>query len=324
MYYFCTYFDRNYVLRGLTMYRSLVASGCDFVLYVLALDEETHRCVTALGLGNLRSVRLGDLEAANPDLRNAKADRSRIEYYFTLTPFLPLYLLDYNYEIEIITYVDADLYFYHSPAPIFHELGDKEILICEHRYSPRLQQNLKYGVYNVQFQIFRRDAVGMACLQRWRDQCLEWCYDRVEDDRYADQKYLDEWPRLYGAKLVVLQHPGAGLAPWNWEGGKLVLDAGIMSAGEVPLIFFHFHGIKILGTHIISNGLADWGVMPYRKLRWFYAGYFRRIRKTQRWLRANTGMTFPLKDRIIRGGGIGLASAGEIIRKAWPQIMFIP
>jgi len=35
-------------------------------------------------------------------------------------------------------------------------------------------------------------------------------------------------------------------------------------------------------------------------------------------------MTFPLKDRIIRGGGIGLASAGEIIRKAWPQIMFIP
>lgn len=324
MYHFCTYFDRNYLLRGLTMYRSLVASGFEFVLHVLALDEETYDCIQALKLKNLLPVRLGELEGANPGLIAAKANRSKIEYYFTLTPFLPLHLLDQRLDIELITYVDADLYFYGSPAPIFEELGEKSILICEHRYSARLQHKLEYGVYNVQFQVFRRNAVGLACLQRWRDQCLAWCHDRVEGDRYADQKYLDEWPRLYGEQLIVVQNKAAGLAPWNWTNEKLVLESDTVSVGSQSLIFYHFHGLKIFNRYLISNGLSDWGVMPFRLLRWFYAGYFRHIRETRQWVREKAGMDLPLRDKITRGAGVSLATAGEILRKAWSQAMFVP
>lgn len=322
-YHFCTYFDRNYLLRGLTMYRSLRETGLDFTLHVLALDDETLGAIDALAVPGLQSVSLSALEASASGLAQAKSNRSRVEYYFTLTPFLPLYLLDQYPDIQLITYLDADLYFYDSPLAIFEELGNRSILICEHRYSDHLQDKADHGRYNVQFQAFKRDASGLACLRRWRDQCLEWCYDRVDDGRYADQKYLDEWPILYGETLAILQHKGAGVAPWNWATFPIKLQSGTVLVADEPLLFYHFHGVKIFNQHFISNGLADWGLMPFGLRRWFYANYIREIRASRRWLREKTTLDIPLKDRIIRGKGVGLASLGEIARKAWSQAMII-
>ncbi len=151
--HFCTYFDRNYLLRGLTMYRSLQATGIDFVLHVLALDEFTAGAIEALGDRRLRCVTLESVENWAPQLRRARANRSKIEYYFTLSPFLPLYLFDTCSEIALVTYVDADLFCYQSPAPIFDELGDRSVLICEHRYSERHAAKLQFGRFNVQLQI---------------------------------------------------------------------------------------------------------------------------------------------------------------------------
>ena len=216
MYHFCTYFDRNYLLRGLTLYRSLAATGCDFTLNVLALDAEAENTLTLLDLPNLKTIPLAVLEAWEPGLEIAKGNRSLIEYYFTLSPLLPLYILKHEPQTEVITYLDADLYFYGSPEPIFTELGDRSILVIEHRYPDYLKTNERFGLFNVQYESFRHDTHGLACLERWRDQCLEWCYDRDEPTRYADQKYLNEWPERYGDNLVVLQHRGAGVAPWNW------------------------------------------------------------------------------------------------------------
>jgi len=58
MYHLCTCFDRNYLLRGLTLYRSLAATGCDFTLNVLALDKETENTLVRLELPNLRTILL--------------------------------------------------------------------------------------------------------------------------------------------------------------------------------------------------------------------------------------------------------------------------
>ena len=91
----------------------------------------------------------------------------------------------------MITYLDADLYFYGSPEPIFTELGDRSILVIEHRYPGRLKGNDRFGLFNVRYEPSGMTASGLACLERWGDQCLEWCYDRDEATRYADQKYLD-------------------------------------------------------------------------------------------------------------------------------------
>lgn len=323
-YRFCTYFDSRYLLRGLTLYRSLRASGCAFRLTILALDDEAELVLRKLNLPGVDLLTLAELESWLPELQVAKGDRSRVEYYFTLSPVVPLYVLTKDPAAVSVTYLDADLYFYGSPAPIFAELGEGSILICEHRYSSYLHDNARYGHFNVQYQTFRRDDTGLACLRRWQTQCLEWCHDRVEDGRYADQKYLDEWPALYGERLVVLKHPGAGVAPWNWANSHLQLKNGTVTAAGQPLIFYHFHGVKLFGNHLLSNGLADWGMMPWRLQRWFYAGYLRELRRTRSWVVAETGREWPMRDRFLRGGGIGLQSLGEITRKAWSQAMIVP
>ena len=322
--YFCTYFDSNYLLRGLTMYRSLGASGCEFVLYVLALDDAAKALLDSLALPNLRTIAVEELERANPELLPAKASRSRIEYYFTLTPLLPLAVFEREPQAQLATYLDADLYFYESPAQVLAELGGNSVLVTEHRYPPHMLKQLEYGRFNVQFQGFRRDEVGLACLRRWRDQCIEWCYDHVEGERYADQKYLDEWPSLYAGHIVIVQHAGAGVAPWNWSTNPLRLEHGRMRVAGQPLVFYHYHGVKLFGPRLISNGLSNWGLMPWRERRWLYAGYVRALRDTRAWLRERSGTTMPMRDRIIRGKGIGISSMGEIARKAWAPVMLVP
>lgn len=323
MHYFCTYFDSNYLVRGLTLYRSLIESGCKCKLFVLAMDARTLEVLGSLGLEHLEAVPLGTLEAWAPELSEVKDRRSLIEYYFTLSPYLPLYLLQSRLEIPLITYLDADLYFYSSPEPLFTELGDRSILAIEHRYSPSLKGKEVYGRFNVQYLSFRRSPGGMDCLDRWRAQCHEWCYDRPEDGKYGDQKYLDEWPERYRSDLVIARHPGAGVAPWNWAGVPMPWQDGKPCPDGEALIFYHFHGVKIFSPHFISTGLLDWGLMPHKLCRWFYAGYVRELRKTCSFIMEKGGPKLLLKDHARRGSGVRLDTLGEILRKAYHQALVL-
>lgn len=324
MQYFCTYFDSNYLLRGVTLYRSLAATGFAFHLYVLAMDERALSTLRGLELPNMEPIALGELERWAPELGELKPSRSLIEYYFTLSPYLPLFLFARKPELALITYLDADLYFYRSPQPLFDELADRSLLAIEHRYSPHLESKRAYGRFNVQFLSFRRDPTGLACLERWRLQCREWCYDRLEDGRYADQKYLDEWPRLYGARLAVPDHPGAGLAPWNWSAAPIRWVDGEPRPGGQPLIFYHFHGLKILRPWFISTGLLDWGLMPRRLARWLYANYVRELRATRKFVAQRSGAELEVRDRRQRGKGLSVATLGEVLRKSFAQAMLVP
>jgi hypothetical protein len=96
-----------------------------------------------------------------------------VEYYFTCTPSLPLYVLKHNAEIDVISYLDADLYFFSHPAPIYEELGDQSILIVGHRFPAHLRQREELnGTYNVGFLSLRGNSVGLQCLSWWRERCL--------------------------------------------------------------------------------------------------------------------------------------------------------
>ena len=77
--------------------------------------------------------------------------------------------------------------------------------------------------YNVEWVTFRRDPDGLEALNWWHDRCIEWCYQRAEDGKMGDQKYLDDWLVRF-ERVHVVRHPGAGLAPWNVKAHRLGED----------------------------------------------------------------------------------------------------
>jgi hypothetical protein len=252
-YHFCTYFDRNYLTRGLALYESLIRHcGTQFVLWVLCFDDETYSILNRLNLTGVRVISQQEFESGDEKLLHVKSERSRVEYYWTCSPSLPLYVLKHNAEIDVVTYLDADLYFFSDPQPIYAEFGDGSILIIEHRYAPEHAHYTETsGIYNVGLMIFRRDENGLACLNWWRERCLEWCYARFEDSKFGDQKYLDDWPQRF-QKVVVLQHCGAGVAPWNLTNHQFEVSDKNIQVGGKPLILFHFHGFKIMSSNLVE------------------------------------------------------------------------
>lgn len=248
--HFCTLFDSNYLLKGVAMLHTLKQHCPGAHVHVLCMDGQTREILTQMDLPHVTCLSLSEVE--DDALLAVKPGRSMAEYCWTLSPCLPWHVLQHNPCIDSITYLDADLYFYSPLRPLFDEIGDASIVIIEHRFPPALKHLEVNGRFCVEWVGFRRDEQGLACLARWREQCIEWCFHRLEEDRMGDQKYLDQWPGKYSG-LHILQHPGAGVAPWNYsqyrfdqdDHGKITLDGA-------PLIFYHFHQFQFL-----SNGSFD-------------------------------------------------------------------
>ena len=264
--HYCTYFDHRYLPVGLALHASLRRVAGDFTLWVLALDDETVDFLDACGLPDIRVVPLGALEAFDPELKAVERTRSRIEYYFTCSPCFPRYLLA-SQGVDEITYLDSDLSFFSSPEPLFEELGNGSVLIVPHRFSPAAARtHARYGRFNVGWLTFRSDASGMTCLEWWRQRCIEWCFDRVEDDRYADQKYLERFETVSPGVHAVI-HPGANLAPWNVATHSVELAGSRVNVDGRPLVFFHFQGLRRVDDRTYDSNLTGYGARLTPALR---------------------------------------------------------
>jgi len=62
MYYFCTYFDSNYLIKGLALYRSLVRHAMPFRLWVLCFDDLAYEALQKLALPEVDPISLRDFE----------------------------------------------------------------------------------------------------------------------------------------------------------------------------------------------------------------------------------------------------------------------
>jgi len=121
------------------------------------------------------------------------------------------------------------------------------------------------GIFNVGWLSFRRDPEGLACLARWREQCLQWCRDEPEAGRFGDQGYLDEWPEKY-ERVKVVDRPGFNEAPWNIKIDKISKDGEPVQIGTHPLVFFHFQGLRRIGPKLFNPNWHDYLLPVSRRL----------------------------------------------------------
>ena len=123
------------------------------------------------------------------------------------------------------------------------------MLITDHAYAPEYDGSDSRGQYCVQFMTFTRDG-GEVVRKWWEDRCIEWCYGRLEDGKFGDQKYLDDWPERFSTAVHVMINKELALAPWN---------ATRFPHGNA--VFWHFHGLRIL---VEKGGClkVDFGTYP--------------------------------------------------------------
>ena len=313
MHNYCTLFDSFYLSRGLAMYDSLYDHSSDFHLYIFAFDDLTYEILINLNLKKVTVVSLKEFETA--ELKEVKKDRSKAEYCWTCTPSVISYIFK-NSDVADCTYIDSDLFFFSDPSILISELDQhkKNVLVTEHRFSylPRLYEEKRAGRFCVQFLTFRNEESSMKILEKWRKQCIDWCYARYEDGKFGDQKYLDEWPLLYD-NIHILQHQGGGIAPWNlqqyrfFNEEKSIKGKVKKTGSEFDVVFFHFQYVKFL-----ENGSYDIGwylITSYLK-KLFYTPYLRKVEVIEtklhelnlKYQRGFTGFKSDGSKNLLKGG----------------------
>jgi hypothetical protein len=267
------------------MYESLSRFSKEFHLYIFAFDELAYEILVKLELADVTVVSLHDFETE--ELKDKKRTRSKAEYCWTCTPSTIAYVLE-NFNVPNCTYIDSDLCFYSDPAVLISEMVEnkKNVLITEHHFSllPELYELKRGGRFCVQFITFLNEQSSLKVLERWRKQCINWCYARYEDNKFGDQKYLEEWPLIY-SNIHILQHQGGGIAPWNltqysfFTKGETVSGNVRRTRSSFEVVFFHFQYVKFL-----ANGYSDigWYYISSSARKTFYLPYLKKIEEIEK------------------------------------------
>ena len=283
MEHYVTLFDSVFLPQGLALQASMERCAAPYTLWVVCMDDAAQTVLSRLALPNVRLLPLAAVET--DELRRVKPARTRGEYCWTLTPFTPQFVFDADASVRRVTYVDADTWLVRKARPVFDEFeaSGKSVLITEHAYAPRYDQSASSGRYCVQFMTFVRER-GETVRRWWAERCLEWCYARLEDGKFGDQMYLNDWPLRFGSDVHVLQNRAAMQAPWN----TLVFAPG-------DAVLFHFHGLRLMrGNHLLSTDHYRINPPTFRSI---YVPYMDDFAQALRTLRACGHVPRPQVDR---------------------------
>ncbi len=286
---FCTLFDSNYLDKGLVLMDSLYESCKAYNLYVLPMDKKCFEILSRLELPNVIVVDYDDFEDA--DLVSVKNERTRAEFCWTCTAKLIQYIFR-KYQVEICTYIDADLFFYKDPYILIEEMlqEKKSVQIVRHNFCryERKYNEKKSGIYCVEFNTFLNDQDGNKVLESWVADCLNDCSYGKNEEVLGDQKYLNKWLEIYNC-INVLGNLGAGIAPWNINRFKIqsinkklyYTDSETHKKGEI--VFYHFQNVRFRDeSHVYCCDVLK---SNYPGATILYEHYLSRIMKKKRMLK---------------------------------------
>ena len=252
---FVTLFDSRYLTRGIALYESLDKNLDDFILYVIATDALAYEELRRINLKKAVIVSMAEFE--DEELKSAKSNRDSREYNWTCSSKSIMYVLK-KYDPPMCTYVDADVFFFSDPSILISEMATNDaVLIVPHRYSDYCDQTNTSGKYCVEFVTVKNNSEGLKVLKWWCDRCIEWCYAKVEEGKFGDQKYLDYFSSISNY-VHELSNVGGGVAPWNanqysffYKDGNIVMKEK-NTGKECPVIFYHFHAFKFFDKDVVQ------------------------------------------------------------------------
>lgn len=285
MIYACTVCDKNYILKGLNLYKSLRETCADeLTLCWLCLDTETYVQLHEMNLPGVIRVRLVDLANYNIDeirkLPNTNWGDDHANFCWRITPIFIDFLLQHFIPAgQRLIYADSDIFFYHSPQLILDIVGNKCVGIHTHRFSRPYDDNVATGWYNVGVMVFTANDMGKDICGRW----VQWM-SNPDTELYkkygtcGDQKWLNLFIPTFGQdNICVFDEEGncGHLAPWNCTGITHPRKHYIIYKGqEQPVVFFHFSHFIIDGHTWRDSIKGEWKPAADQNIRPYYQEYF--------------------------------------------------
>lgn len=249
--HFACAFDKNFVIRGVATYRSIMESMPNVHFWFLCLDNETKPMVEKFNFKNVTCITLEEM--GNKELMETRKDRNRTEFAMTSKSNFLSYLIKSNKvsEEDLLILTDVDMIFY----PTLREFIERErkdtknsIFLTPHKFAKEKEELIaKVGYYNGGFITFRINETSKACIHKWAKQCINWCYlwHDYRNAWHTDQMYIDRWQMDFPG-IFDLPDKGVNVGTWNIDTFTVTSNGKdkFFVDGD-PLVCYHFHGLKM-------------------------------------------------------------------------------
>ena len=256
---YCTVFDKNYLFQGVALYESLTKFSRKFNLYVLCMDDVTYDTIQKLRSTYQYLSPISLNEILDEQITKIKERTTHGQFCWVCQPLICEYLIN-NLNVSMITYLEADSIFLNDPEILFDELAGYSVSLVAHNFSRGFDNSMDAGVFCTQFNVFKNDLNALKVLNYWKRCCF--LYDKDNPNEYPGQFHLNDWPKFDGVRVI--QHSGAGVAPWNIQHRVIKCKDEVFYVDNEPIIFFHFHQYgrlndmrHELGTYPLSKNIVN-------------------------------------------------------------------
>ncbi|MCP2169061.1 FkbM family methyltransferase [Goodfellowiella coeruleoviolacea] len=239
----CTVVAGNYLPAARVLARSYLEHHPDheFVIAVIDAprdaprDEEGYRIVgpEAFGIDETDYLRMATAYSVT-------------ELATAVKPYL---LRRLRAQADVVIYLDPDMRVFAPMAELVDLAVEHQIVLVPHFLNPLPRDGrepdeaviMGTGIFNLGF-----IAVGPGAedfLDFWADRLRQDAIVAPEQQLFTDQRWVDQVPALF--PHTVLRDPGYDVAYWNVHERPIDrAEDGTVTAGGVPLRFFHFSGYR--------------------------------------------------------------------------------
>lgn len=254
---FCMVVSRTRLIQAIACFLSLYKNMDNFKVYILCVDEKCYEFLKEINSDKIVLVTIAELN--REDLLAIKASRKLNQYCWTLKPGFIKHIFTLDDSINKVTYIDSDLFFYQNPNVIFENQPDASVLLSSGEiflpmYSKEFNQTMQTltGNFNSGFISFKKDINGLQCVNWWDKMCVDSCTSNPEDNKFGDQKYLDDMPFLFN-NVYEITTQGINIGHWNYLKYKFTVSNDNVMVNNNKLIFYHFSGFRIISKYDIRQ-----------------------------------------------------------------------
>jgi len=279
---FITYFTKEFLIQGTVAIESFIKFHYDSSGFIICLDKTSVDYLRRKKYDKkIKIYELKELPSIHRMFKKFLLTRTFAESIISIKPILINEFIKQIPADDSIVYFDADMFFFDSLSRVKSVIDNSELVLSEHLFPKSMEGSQIYGIYNGGFVIFKNSKKSIAVLQIWKKLCIEWCELSLYQNRFADQKYLEQFVFFDGVKVI--RDPGINNGQYYFREHRKIRfykSKNLFFLDNFALICFHFHGIAI-HKNFISTGFNRYGLIrkPLTVLFRVYLPYVRSIKR---------------------------------------------